>query len=469
MMVATPNRSTMAIMMRRITILCTVGFIWTVALPAAAQQARITPDDWVALLQHGTPEEKIRAARMLADLQAIETIPALGAALDDPEPKVRFYVIRALGSLRDPGVEPYWGKALRDPVGENRREAYKFMMAYYLGVPVPPTWKQILPGFYREPRQERLPWKTVHASVVEALRQWLRADDDTWIALAVNAAGRLWIHALVPDLVHLLQTAQAKRVVMNVFRTLGRLHACTALQSLQHWLNSPDIEILERVVWAVAQCAGTWPAVGDRLFAEYNRTRDARRRFVFFQGLAYTGYAPAASLFVRGLTSDDARTRMVAAEGLGRIGDPQYQEDLGRAFLQETDPGARLAMDFALFLLGRREHAVDFIRVLQEENDDRYWQLAGYVAEAGERIIPEMFRYFDRLERKVQLRVLQLASHTDATDVIPLLERYLNSPDEEIVVAAFESIKIIRQAHRLRQAGQAAPPATPSGATDAPH
>ncbi|MCS7312135.1 MAG: HEAT repeat domain-containing protein [Acidobacteria bacterium] len=420
--------------------------------PVTAQNPPLTATDWQQVLQSGSVEEKIQAAQTLADLQAIEAVPALGAALDDREPKVRFHVIRALGSIQDPAVEPFLGKALLDTDRDNRVEAYRYILAYYLGMPVPTVLQQVFPVLFRPPRAERVPWKRVHPAIVEGFRRWVQSKDSRWTLMAVQAVGRLWLFELTPDLAQLLSEPQPKDVVLGTFWSLGQIRACSALGRLLSWGQASDSDVLERAVWALAQCHREIPALGDVLWKAYSDEKKPERRSIYFRGLAYIGYAPAAPVFLQGLTSPSAEVRRYAAEGLGRLGKPENAEAVGRAFLQEEDPAIRLAMDFALFRMGRLDHDVGFVRTLQQGDATRMAQLASYVTEYAFDILPALFRYMDRLDAGTQRRLVRLAAYAEDLAVLPLLEKYLDHPDGSLAAAAFEAIKEIRQVARFRSA-----------------
>ncbi|GBC85661.1 hypothetical protein HRbin11_02111 [bacterium HR11] len=425
-------------------------YLASIAAGAAAQNPPLTAADWQRVLQNGSVEEKIRAAQTLADLQSVEAIPALGAALDDREPKVRFHVIRALGTIQDPAVEPFLGKALLDVDRDNRVEAYRYVLAYYLGTPVPTVLQQVLPLLFRPPRAERVPWKRVHPAVVDAFRQWVRSKDARWTSMAVQAVGRLWVFELAPDLVQLLSEPQPKDVVLGAFWSLGQIRACSALSRLLSWWQAPDTDVLERAVWALAQCHREIPTLGETLWKAYQAERKPERQQIYFRGLAYIGYGPAASVFLQGLMSPSAEIRRYAAEGLGRLGKSENAEAVGRAYLQEEDPAVRLAMDFALFRMGRPDHDVGFVRTLQQDDEARTAQLASYVTEYATDILPALFRYMDRLDAGTRRRLVRLAAYAEDPAVLPLLEKYLDSPDESLAAAAFEAIKAVRQVARLR-------------------
>lgn len=427
-------------------------FLLSLVGRAAAQNPPLTVADWQRVLQSGSVEEKIRAAQTLADLQSVEAVPALGAALDDREPKVRFHVIRALGTIQDPAVEPFLGKALLDADRDNRVEAYRYVLAYYLGTPVPTVLQQVLPVLFRPPRAERVPWKRVHPAVVDGFRRWVQAKDTRWTPMAVQAVGRLWLFELAPDLVQLLSEPQPKDVVLGTFWSLGQIRACSALSRLLSWWQAPDNDVLERAVWALAQCHREIPALGETLWKAYQAQKKPERQLIYFRGLAYVGYEPAAPVFLEGLTSPSAEVRRYAAEGLGRLGKSENAEAVGRAYLQEEDPAVRLAMDLALFRMGRPDHDVGFIRTIQQGDEARMAQLASYVTEYATDILPALFRYMDRLDAVSRRRLVRLAAYAEDPAVLPFLEKYLDHPDESLAAAAFEAIKEIRQVTRLRSA-----------------
>ncbi len=421
------------------------------SIPAWAQKDRpVLIHEWVRLLDSNSPEDRIRAAQKLGELRAIDAVDDLGRHRADPEPKVRYHVIRALLDIRDPSIEPYLGKALNDRDPTNRTEALRSVYAYYLGTTVSSGLHKVKNlMLFRHFRPQNPPWKKVHSEVVRNLRSWLLSTDESMQIRAIQAVEYLWIYDLTDDIVQLLKQPTSEAIIYAAFRTLGTLKACPQLEQLIDWIRHENDQIMEHAVWGVAQCGSVSRRIQQQLYQAYTAESRASRQHVYYRGLAQAGVPEAKPLFLQGLTSDDKNIRRWAAEGLGRIHARDRIYDLAVAFLRENDRSARLAMAFALFLLGRKEHIINFLKAFDDGNDLRN-QAASYTIEYPDAIVPELFRFFPQLDHKLQERILTIVGRTDSPAVLPHLEKLMNEKDETIAVRAFEALKQVRQAIALR-------------------
>ena len=419
--------------------------------PAWAQKDRpVLIHEWVRLLDSKSPEDRIRAAQKLGELRAIDAVDDLGRHLSDPEPKVRYHVIRALLDIRDPSIEPYLGKALIDRDPTNRTEALRSIYAYYLGTTVSSGLHKVKNlMLFRHFRPQNPPWKKVHPEVIRNLRSWLLGSDETMQIRAIQAVEYLWIYDLTDDIVKLLKQPASESIVFAAFRTLGTLKACPQLEQLIDWIRHENDQVMEHAVWGVAQCGSESKLIQQQLYQAYRAETRASRQHVYYRGLAQAGVLEAKPLFLQGLTSDDKNVRRWGAEGLGRVHATDRIYDLALAFLREKDNGARMAMAFALYLLGRKEHIINFLKAIDDGSDLRN-QAASYIIEYPEIIVPELFRFFPQLDHKLQERILSIVGRTDSPAVLPYLERLMNDKDETIAVRAFEALKQVRQAIALR-------------------
>lgn len=426
--------------------------IWGVpTLYAKEESQAVSTADWVRLLRQGSVEERIQAAQAIGEMKAIEAIDDLGQALQDHEPKVRYHVIRALANLRDPKIEPYIGEALTDPESTNRMEAYRILFAYYLGEPVSAGLHQVKNlMLFRPMHLAKTPWKKVDLKVVASLRNWLRGNDETWKLRAVEAIEHLWIYDLVGDLPPLLQEEDtSKTLTLAIFRTLGSLMACRELRGLLSWIQHPDKKVMDHSVWAFAQCGEREPTIRDAVFQAYGKETDVERQRVLYRSMAQIGEPRAIKLFLQGLGSPDALIRRWSAEGLGRAHDANHTYEIALAFLQETNPLTRLGLSYALFLLGRKEHAVLFIQAIRKGGELR--ELASsLLLETPQLLFPEIFRLMGSTDEATQLEILKIASLSDSKELIPYLEQMLNEKNEKIAVQAFEALKQVREAVTLR-------------------
>ena len=434
--------------------------VWMIGLPRLYGQEKTQPiatAEWVQMLHQGSVEERIRAAQALGELRAIDAVADLGQALGDQEPKVRFHVIRALSQLRDPRAEPFLGRALNDPETTNRMEALRAVYGYYLGEPISSGLHQVRNlMLFRQMRLEKTPWKQVDPQVTAALQSWLGTEDESWRIRAIQAIEHLWIYDLTDDLIPLLNSKPSRNLIFAVFRTLGNLQACRELAGLTPWIHHEDTSIMEHATWAIAQCGSRLPEISETLYRAYQQEPDVARQRIYFRALSQVGARQAIPLFVQGLKSKDELIRRWSAAGLGRAQAQSHIYDVALAFLQEKDEKTRLGMSYALFLLGRKEHAVRLIDAVHQGGEMRELA-ASYLLESQVRTFPEVFRIMADRDEETQVEILKIAAHGDNAALLPYLENLMNSRDETLAVAAFEALKQVRQALKLRAAYMTAP------------
>lgn len=441
---------------RKISIHAIISFAFLLtcvnSVPFFAQENRpVLIQEWVNLLHNGEPEDRIRAAQKLGELRAISAIDDLGQHLSDPEAKVRYHVIRALLEIRDPRIEPYLGQALLDPVPTNRDEALRSVYAYYLGTTVTTGIHRIKNlMLFRHFRAENPPWKKVDQKVVQSFKQWLNGDDETLQIRAIQAVEYLRIYSLLPEIVNLLKQPASESIVLAAFRTLGNLKACPQLESLTNWLYHENDRILEHAVWSLSHCGKESEPIRNQLYQAYLNEQRPSRQHIYYRGLALAGVPEAKRLFLEGLMSDDKDVRRWSAEGLGRLKAVDHIYEIAVAFLQEDDESTRLAMAFALFMMGRTEHIINFLQAIEKGSDLKN-QAVSYILEYPHLLVPEAFRFFDRIDPSLKIQLLEIAGKTDDPTILPYLESLMNDKDETIAVKAFEALKQVRQAVALRQ------------------
>ncbi len=419
------------------------------------EETPLSPGDYIDLLLNGTVEQKISAAQALAELQDRSALSALDQALSDPEPKVRYYVIQALGSFRDPAVEASLAKALLDTETENRLEALRQIYKFYLGSEPPKGFKRLLRTVLpRQVHKNTYPWKQVASEVVQSFETWLMNESNPWKERALEACLHLKMYTLTPRIAQLLSHEKiSKNVVLLAFRVLGELQDCSTLRVLTSWIQHEDIDIVNHTAWALAQCAYEVPNFASIIYDVYMESQKESRKKVLYRALALSAPEKAHPLFLHGLMSKDKRVRRLSAEALGRLRKAEDVYTLAVHFLQEKDDEARLGMAYGLFLLGRLEYAVVFLQALKE-GGDREDQVVAYMLESPAQIFPELFRFFDQIHDDLKKKILSIAGQTGEEELLSYLQGFMKSENEELAITAFDAFRQIQQAIKLRKSRQ---------------
>ncbi len=165
-----------------------------------------------------------------------------------------------------------------------------------------------------------------------------------------------------------------------------------------------------------------------------------------------------AAVSVRQLASRDAAERQRAAEELAQMADTEQRKMLDGHRLQEKNPRVRLALDWALYRIGKAEALYEVVRALDSKRGE---QAIGYL-----KLIENpdaLYHIMPRVNGKTQVKILEVLAHVGTDKTLEFIEPYTASLDPRIAdAAAFAEREInIRIAEppastpsRQRQVGQ---------------
>ncbi len=174
---------------------------------------------------------------------------------------------------------------------------------------------------------------------------------------------------------------------------------------------------------------------------------------------------PDARTSLRQLTDRDPLVRQRAAESLARLALPEQRKLVEGYRLQEKHPRVRLALDWALYRMGKPDALYAVVRDL---DSPRRNQSEAYLAELE---TPEpLYPILPRVNGNTQIKLLEALARTGNVATLETVELYAASPDPKIADAArFAKREITRRLDappappdtkkRTRQTGQ------PDGAT----
>ena len=137
------------------------------------------------------------------------------------------------------------------------------------------------------------------------------------------------------------------------------------------------------------------------------------------------------SALMRRLTDRDALVRQRAAEGLARLADAKQRKLVEGYRLQEKHPRVRLALDWALYRMGKPGALYTVVRDL---DSTRYNQSEAYLAELE---TPEpLYSFLPRVNGNTQIKLLEALARTGNADTLVIVEPYATSLDPKIADAA---------------------------------
>jgi predicted outer membrane lipoprotein len=164
---------------------------------------------------------------------------------------------------------------------------------------------------------------------------------------------------------------------------------------------------------------------------------------------------------MRKLTDRDALTRQRAAEDIARVASPAQRKLVEGYRLQEKNARVRLALDWALYRMGKTPALFAVVRDL---DSNRWNQSEAYLAELE---TPEpLHGLLPQVNGNTQIKLLEALARSGTADTLPVVEPYAASIDPKIADAArFATREITRRLNapplpdarkRTRQVGKTA-------------
>ena len=134
---------------------------------------------------------------------------------------------------------------------------------------------------------------------------------------------------------------------------------------------------------------------------------------------------------IKRLSSRNAAQRREAAEELARAAAPEYRRLLEGYRVQEGDARVRVAMDWALYRMGKNEALFQVVYALDSKQVE---QAVGYLKEIEG---PEpLYKFLTRVNGKTQIRLLEVLARSGDAGTLEQIKPYTESLDPGIADAA---------------------------------
>jgi hypothetical protein len=170
---------------------------------------------------------------------------------------------------------------------------------------------------------------------------------------------------------------------------------------------------------------------------------------------------PDVNTLMRRLTDRDPLTRQRAAEDIARLATPAQRKLVEGYRLQEKNARVRLALDWALYRMGKTSALFAVVRDL---DSNRWNQSEAYLAELE---TPDpLYNLLTQVNGNTQIKLLEALARSGNADTLAVVEPYASSVDPKIADAArFAAREITRRLNappnpdaktRTRQVGTAA-------------
>jgi len=399
--------------------------------------------------------ERARAARELAG-RGPSAIPELRKLLQDPVYEVRLEAVKAIVQIGTRDSLDALIEATRDPDPEIQIRATDGLVDFYLPgyvrTGLTATLRRVgktIKGRFTDVNDQVIPLHLeVRADVIEALGK-LASGGSTMEARAnaARAVGILRGRAAVP---YLLEAVRSKnsQVIYESLIALQKIQDPSAAKGISFLLRDLD----DRVQIAAIETTGllgnkeALPQLHDVL----KTARNAKVRRAALTAIAMLPDESSRPLYNQYINDKDELMRAAAAEGFGRLRNPQDIPMLERAFEAEKKMNPRLSIAFALVLLGKTELS-EFspLRYLVNTlNSSSFHGVATpFLVEAARqapvrRQLEAALKGATRLEK---IRLAQVLARSGDAESIPHLEELARDADAEVGTEAAAALRVLRQ------------------------
>jgi hypothetical protein len=146
------------------------------------------------------------------------------------------------------------------------------------------------------------------------------------------------------------------------------------------------------------------------------------------------GSAVNTAALTRRLQSLDPVTRQTAAEDVARLAAPEMLKMVEGFRREEKDARVQLAMDWALYRLGKSDRLFYVVKALDSSRADQAQNYL-YNIESPE----PLYQFLNSTDRKMQRRLLEILGRVGNTETLAHVEPFTKSSDHRLARAAREA------------------------------
>lgn len=443
-----------------VQIVALLGLLLTFVVAVNAETQSL--ETLLAYLKSPNPSTRRDAAGKLGERRvrnqlAVEALAV--AARKDEDPDVRAESLQSLGKIKDFAALPEMIDALKDPKSDVRSVAIKSLVALYTEHDIDfitnrrSGWNLFNPFLDTNDHEIVEPYITVEPTIVTAIGESARGDRERDVRIsAIRAIGVLRGAAAIPQLADAINADQDLRIeVLRAFIKIGdqsagphlipffrdsdhkvRTQAMVAAGMLKY---KPAVEPLLSVYGLGPEKKGTFKKVGDKVKGRlsYLPWRDEAALWA----LSLIGDEKAEQTFVENMIDKDADRRQYAIEGLARIADPRYLDQISRLVLTEKHTDVRLAEYWALYKMGSTSNIQYVVRKLETDQDD---QARTYLLESN---AVDLYPHIQSSSKEVRRKVIEILGRIGDQDTIKELEPIVRTSSAATADIATVAIKRI--------------------------
>jgi HEAT repeat protein len=380
-----------------------------------------------AFLRDESVEVRVEAVKTLGAIGTQKCLDPLTSALIDPDPEVQ---IRAMDILADFYVPGYAKDSLSNSLKrKDNNVSGKF----------PDNSDWIIPA-YLQARPE----------IIASLRQLLKGSGSLLVrSNAARVLGVLRGKPAVPELVDALRSKDDELMYQSIV-SIQKVRAKEAAPRLQFLLRDLNEHIQIAAIETVG-LLGDKTALPDlRRVLETSPKQKVRRAAL--GSIAMLPDPANRALFSEYLHDKDDALREAAAEGLGRLANPQDVPAMEATFDEEKKNGPRLSQAFALVAMGKRDLSEAApLRYLVNNLNTKSWRGVSipFLSELSRQ--PEVRRalypVLDNATRDEKTGLAQALASAGGQDAAPTLESLSRDSDKTVAEEGLRALRTLRAAN----------------------
>ena len=400
------------------------------------------------------PKQRARAVRDLAK-QGEDGVAKLSPYLSDIDLNVRVETVKALVEIGGPKTLDALVRAAGDNDPEIQIRSTDGMVNVYLPgyikTGLSGTFSRAgssIKGKFTDTNDQVIDvFVQVRPEVIEALGKLARggASSDSR-ANAARALGVLRGRAAIPDLIEALHSKDDK-VMYESLVAIQKIRDPSAAPRISFLLRDLDEKIQMQALETTGLLRNREAAPQVRDALEHARTIKIRRSAL--EALALIGDPADRGIFLQYLPDKDDGLRAAAAEGLGRVRNPEDRAALDKVFNGERSMNPRLSAAFALVELNQLDTSrYGPLRYLVNTLNQRSYRgvaIAFVIELARDPTIRGAIQSMladSTKDEKIQISVV-LAQSGDK-DSVPFLETLSKDPDPEVAAEGIRSLRTLR-------------------------
>jgi HEAT repeat protein len=373
------------------------------------------------LLKSPNLDVRIEVVRQITEIGTARSLDPLILATQDNDPEVQIRATDGLVNFYLPGYAKTGFAASLSRVGTSIKGKFT------------DTNDQVIDSFI-----------TVRPDVIAALGKLARSGGNLEArANAARAIGILRGREAVPDLLEAIRSKDTNLMYESLIaiQKIRDESAATQIGFLLRDLN-PKVQIAAIETVGLLRNKEALPDLVDAM----NRNRDARVRRAALTSIAMLPAESSRQLYARYLQDKDDKMRAAAAEGYGRLRNPDDRPLLEKAWQDEGKTPVRLALAFALVTLGETQLSEfsPLQYLINTLNQASYRDVAfAYLVETArdDQVRRALYPSLDSGTRDEKISIARVLARSGDKDSIPRLQKLSSDTDADVAQEGMRALR----------------------------